>query len=182
MTDRHLECINCGKTWALDARDESLAVPDATGYIPDELGSYRPDPDQIAPFGICPHCSGEDGEEFVYVEPSQWRDGWDTETGWWKNDPTVSLRKFVEQVADLTKDGELVDGVEFDMASDDAVETLHALIRIARTLIGRAEQCGETNTNIDTTYTCTLPAGHDGPHVMTQHPMEPTWPSAGATS
>lgn len=49
------------------------------------------------------------------------------------------LAAFVRQVANLTKDGERPDGgdddsEEFEMSSDDAVETVHSLIDLARDL------------------------------------------------
>ena len=31
-------------------------------------------------------------------------------------------------------------------------------------------------SDTDHTYVCTLPAGHDGDHVMTTHPLHPAWP------
>lgn len=51
----------------------------------------------------------------------------------------VELRQFVEMVASLTKDREIVDGKVFDLASDDAVDTLHSLISRARSLMGEPE-------------------------------------------
>ncbi len=46
---------------------------------------------------------------------------------------------FVVMVADLTKDGETVDGKEWVMENDDAVDTLHELISQARLILGRKE-------------------------------------------
>jgi hypothetical protein len=48
----------------------------------------------------------------------------------------ASMRDFVGLVAGLTKDGEDLDGEPFDLACDDAVDTLHRLIDMARGLIG----------------------------------------------
>jgi hypothetical protein len=43
---------------------------------------------------------------------------------------------FVRLVAQLDKDGELVDGQEFVLENDDAVDTLHWIIDAARSLLG----------------------------------------------
>ena len=42
--------------------------------------------------------------------------------------------KFVAMVANLTMDGEEIDGEPWDMPSDDAVDTIHSLINRAREL------------------------------------------------
>ena len=43
---------------------------------------------------------------------------------------------FVLKVASLTKDGEDLDGQPFDLTNDHAVDTLHSLISLARTIEG----------------------------------------------
>lgn len=47
------------------------------------------------------------------------------------------LHRFAAAIARMTQDQEEVDGEEFDMTSDDAVETLNSLISEARELIAR---------------------------------------------
>lgn len=44
------------------------------------------------------------------------------------------LIAFIAQIAALTKDGEIVEGKEFVLENDDAVDTLHRLISEAREL------------------------------------------------
>jgi len=51
------------------------------------------------------------------------------------------LMALAEQIAGLTKDGEMIevieeDSVEFEMTAEDAVDTLHSLISQTRTLLG----------------------------------------------
>lgn len=60
------------------------------------------------------------------------------------NASTVRLNrqyaKFILMIARLVKDGERQeDGTEFDMPSDDAVDTLHSLITQARALVEEPE-------------------------------------------
>lgn len=43
-------------------------------------------------------------------------------------------RKFVEMIASLNMDGDIVDGREFVLENDDAVETLGNLIETARAM------------------------------------------------
>ena len=46
------------------------------------------------------------------------------------------FERMIENIAHLTKDGELTDGgYEFILENDDAVDTLHALIEQARNLV-----------------------------------------------
>lgn len=47
-----------------------------------------------------------------------------------------AFKKFIASVARCTKDGEEVDGQEFIMENDDAVNTLHDFIDQARKLLG----------------------------------------------
>lgn len=49
------------------------------------------------------------------------------------------LRKLLEQIAGFTKDGEMVDGVEFILENDDAVNTLHNCINMAREAVAKAK-------------------------------------------
>jgi len=46
-----------------------------------------------------------------------------------------SVTAFLKQLAAMTKDGELLEGEEFDLSSDDAVDSLHWAIDTARELI-----------------------------------------------
>src|ERR1017187_9869439 len=48
------------------------------------------------------------------------------------------LGEFVEQIARMTKDGEELNGEEFIMDNDDAVDAVNGLIDTARKQIGRA--------------------------------------------
>ena len=52
------------------------------------------------------------------------------------------LLAFVAQIACMTQDGEEVDGREFVMENDDAVDTLNALIDSARHLTAKATEEG----------------------------------------
>lgn len=45
--------------------------------------------------------------------------------------------RLVASLAACTKDGEEIDGEEFIMENDDAVDTLHSFISQARSILGR---------------------------------------------
>lgn len=45
------------------------------------------------------------------------------------------MKAFVQRIANMSQDGEEIDGVEFVMENDDAVETLNDLISLARELV-----------------------------------------------
>lgn len=49
------------------------------------------------------------------------------------------LIDFVSDIAEMNKDGELVDGDEFILENDDAYETVMSLISDARSLLGQPE-------------------------------------------
>jgi hypothetical protein len=58
------------------------------------------------------------------------------------------LRAFVRQIARLQKDGEqMPGGEEFDMPSDDAVETVNGLISQARRVLHHCPDCDSELTN-----------------------------------
>lgn len=48
----------------------------------------------------------------------------------------MNLKQFVENVAGMTRNGEMVDGVPFEMSPEDACETLQNLISQAREITG----------------------------------------------
>jgi hypothetical protein len=58
---------------------------------------------------------------------------------------------FVREIARLTKDGELVDGQEFEMENDDAVDILNSLISQAWQLLGQNPDRHEQDPGQDPT-------------------------------
>ena len=50
-----------------------------------------------------------------------------------------TLLAFVSEIAEMNKDGELVDGDEFILENDDAYETVMSLISDARSILGQPE-------------------------------------------
>ena len=87
-----------------------------------------------------------------------------------------------EQVRDL---GALTVASEYDIETvevpddgpgDDADVIGNALAARFPPEPPAAGRCGDEASDTDHTYVCTLPAGHDGDHVMTTHPLHPAWP------
>ncbi len=115
LDDRLCECGNC----------------DWTGYeseIDEEIVDFwsRVSPGETMPMGDCPECGALC---HLVCEPAPVAPAADNAAE--LND----LREFIRTAARLVKDQEVMaDGTEFDMANDDAVETLHRLIEDARAL------------------------------------------------